>query len=819
MKCKLLFLFILCLPLLAACSPIQKMEQPQVGNLLTLDSSSSLGQTFTARYDGLMGVVLYLSPDQAGDSLELHLRHNPEETTDLATSILPLDQVTEQGHYYLSFDPQAASHLTDYFILLKIAGRGSIKVGYAVGSTYYSGAMYQGKQSRDDQLTFHLVYDRRLAYRGLANEGLGWLGRLVIGGFLFILPGWALFSLFWLSWEKRHWAEKLALASGLSLAIYPLLILWTNLIGLRLGAAYAWGPALIAFLALIWSNRGRIARLPSQLHSIDLHPGQFLRASLKPELWTELILIGVLGLLVVSRFWGVRTLDVPLGSDSLHHTMIVQLLLDHNGLFDSWQPYAELTTMNYHYGFHSAAAVYHWITGAPVEQAVLWAGQILNILSILALYPLARKVGGGAWAGLAAIVLAGLLFDLPMVYTNWGRYTQLAGQVILPTAVYLLWEMLEADRLDRRPLILAWMLLSGLALTHYRVLLMGLLFIPTLWLWGAAQRSLKAMVVRIFWLGLGSGILFLPWLVRSSQGMILDIFFGMLSTPASAVPKIQQTLESSSTLLNYLPGWAWLLLPVALVIGLWRRNRGLGLICTWWFIVLAAANPGWFNLPGQGVVSSSTVMIAMYLPAAWVLADLMSWIAGGLVKIVKRPALSIVLTLALLCTTLGLSAWGARARLFDLRLDQSMYAAHPDVKAAEWIRLNTPQEAIFLVNGGFPFGPDWCLGADGGWWLPLLARRVATLPPMVYTMESGPRPDYYEWVNELPHEIQAKGLTHPDVLALMRDRGVTYYYVGQRYGDPVLYNAPFVPIPDLLNNPHYHLVYHQDRVWIFEISY
>lgn len=789
--------------------------------MLTLESSGSLGQTFVARYDGLQGIVLYLAPNQAGGVLELHLRSNPNDTTDLAAAVLPLDQVIEQGHYYLSFEPQSASQGKDYFILLKITGQGSARVGYAVGSTYYSGALYQDKQSRDDQLTFHLVYDRRLAYLGLVRQGLDWLGRLAVSAFLFILPGWALFSLLWAGWQERHWAEKLALASGLSLAIYPLLILWSNLVGLRLGAAYAWGPALIALLAMLWHQRGRVVHLPSRFRSINLQPRQFLSSMMKPALWLELALIGVLSLLVFSRFWGVRSLDVPLGSDSLHHTMIVQLLLDHNGLFDSWQPYAELTTMNYHYGFHSAAAVYQWITGAPAEQAVLWTGQILNILAILALYPLARKIGGGIWAGLAAIVLAGLLFDLPMVYTNWGRYTQLAGQVIMPAAIYLIWELLEGDQINRRWLILAWMLLGGLALTHYRVLLIGLLFIPALWLWELKHKSLKAMLARIFRLGLGSGMLFLPWLVRSAQGKIMDLFFGMLSTPASAVPKIQQTLETSSVLLNYLPGWAWALLPFALAIGLWRRNRALALVCTWWFIILAAANPGWFRLPGQGVVSSSTVMIAIYMPAAWVLGNLSGtlfrpdWIAQKWFEITKRP----LFTLALLVALLGVSAWGARARLYDLRPDQSMYAAYPDIKAAQWIRLNAPQEAKFLVNGGFPFGPDWCLGSDGGWWLPLLAQRAVTLPPMVYTMEIGPRPDYYLWVNELPHQIQAKGLTNPEVLTMMKERGVTHYYIGQRHGDPVLYNAALIAIPDLLADPHYHLVYHQDRVWIFEIHY
>ncbi len=65
--------------------------------------------------------------------------------------------------------------------------------------------------------------------------------------------------------------------------------------------------------------------------------------------------------------------------------MIAQLLVDHGGLFTSWQPYAEMTTFTYHFGFHSAVAVFDWLTHMEIPKAVLWAGQILNILAVIVL--------------------------------------------------------------------------------------------------------------------------------------------------------------------------------------------------------------------------------------------------------------------------------------------------------------------------------------------------------------------------------------------------------------------------------------------------
>jgi hypothetical protein len=147
----------------------------------------------------------------------------------------------------------------------------------------------------------------------------------------------------------------------------------------------------------------------------------------------------------------------------------------------------------------------------------------------------------------------------------------------------------------------------------------------------------------------------------------------------------------------------------------------------------------------------------------------------------------------------------------------STLVTRPDIQAAEWIQQNTPQDALFLVNSIFAYGDTLIVGSDGGWWLPLLARRQTTLPPINYSSESGPRPDYTPWVNALTTEIQNKGITHPDVLALLHARGVTYVYVGQRQGR-VNYGGPYTLEPvQLLANPYFRPVYHQDRVWVFEI--
>jgi len=432
-----------------------------------------------------------------------------------------------------------------------------------------------------------------------------------------------------------------------------------------------------------------------------------------------------------------------------------------------------------------------------------------------------------------------------MYYVNWGRYTQLAGQVILPGAIYLAWATLEAGPRRTESLVLAgesnwfkwrrnipfdagwacpersrrmaltWLILGGLALTHYRVLIFAVLFFGTFFMLRATRDTWRALLSRTFWLGAGAGLLFLPWFIHTFAGRILLIFSTQLSTPAVAVPISTQQYNAIGTLSSYLPMALWWLLPVSVIWGLWRRNKGVALIGLWSFLTLLAANPQWLRLPGEGALSNFAVFIAAYIPVSVLAGYLLGQVVSYPSKVKSK---SNFLTITLLVLVLAIGAWGTRQRLRDFNVMAGALATRPDIRAAEWIQENTPQNARFLVNSFFAYGDPVIVGSDGGWWLPLLSQRQTTLPPLTYGSEGGPHPDYIQWINALTTEIQNKGIAHPDVLALLRARGITYVYIGQRQGR-VNYGGPYVLDPQqLLADPNFRLAYHQDRVWIFQIQ-
>ncbi len=805
--------------LLTGCRALVAGEQGFVTAQIALSQGQPVGQTFVADSDGLSGVQVYLSPESAAEgTIQLHLRASPGAEEDLAVSQLGVESIPAAGYINFPFPTQASSRKQYYYAFLKYRGSGQILVASGPGGSYLQGSAYSGHKPLDAQLAFRLVYDPPAALLGWAREGVLWAGILGVGLFLFVLPGWALLALVFPAWGRLAWLEKLGLAAGFGLALYPLLILWTSLIGLRLGTLYAWLPPLAGLATLAWAGVKQGRRLPA-----PGNPGWLRRAAgsvlglVRSLRAVDFASLAILGLLFFTRFWSIRTLEAPMWGDSYQHTVITQLFLDHGGLFSSWQPYADLVTFTYHYGFHSAAAVFAWMTGVAAPRAVLWTGQILNFLAVIALYPLILKIGRNSWAGAAGLLVAGLLAPVPMAYVNWGRYTQLAGQVILPAALYFAWASLEGAKTDRRSASLASLAFGGLALTHLRVWIIGLAFLPALLLLCLRKEAIRAWLGQALWIGVGAGLLSLPWLLNTLSGKILAIFSKQISTPASQVSAYTQEYNQVGDLLFYLPVGLWLLLPLALAWGLWRREKGIALFATWGFIVLLITNPHWLGLPGSGSISNFTIFIAIYILAALLLGPAAGWLTGvweGQGS-TRRAWMGWNVLLALALIVLG--SWGAWQRLREVRSLPYSLVGRPDVRAAAWIRSHTPDNARFLVNSFEAFGGTAIVGSDGGWWLPILTGRRTNLPPLNYAFEQGPDPDYRTRVNEFARAVAANGITHPDTLALLRESGISYLYVGQQQGQ-VNHSGPAVLDPQiLLASPEFKPVFHQDRVWIFAV--
>ena len=798
--------------LLTGCSDFVDRDQLHVepGVSVTLEPGHPVGQTFVVRHAGLNGIEVWLEAGQNGQgTIHLHLRADPQAAGELATATLPLAQVPRAGFYRFIFSPLPHSHGRYVYAFLELQGRGSIQVGAGPGNAYLDGALYRDHQPLDAQMAFRLAYDPRLLLLDLGWAAVGGLGLLGMAGLLYVVPGWGLLEWLWPG-ERLSWAEKLGIAVGLSLALYPLLLLWTDLVGLHLGSLYAWLPTAGGLAALVWRYRAWRPRKGWEAL------GRWARSEAR---WPDLTLLAVMGLIFTVRLVVVRTLDAPMWGDSYQHTMIAQLLVDHGGLFDSWEPYVPYRSLTVHFGFPTAVALFSWATGMGSVQATLLVGQLINGLAAFTLYPLAvRLADGNRWAGVGAVLIAGLLSPMPACYVNWGRYAQLAGQTAFPVALWLLWETARRDSASWKTTLLAGITLSGMTLAYYR---MPFFYVPfaLAWLigwglpyWGVSVRQWLGGFARLALIAGIALLLFLPWGFHISGGRLATAL-GAGITHDSPLDRVLADYQIWHDVASYVPQPLLIAALVALACGLVQRCwavTSMGL----WILGLASLVAGrLIRLPGANMLQNYAVLIALYMPVGLLVGWLIGQMAGPVGRWAGKAGQCII------GTTIAVAAAWAAAGQIGIVQPSYVMVTRPDARAMAWIRENTPPEARFLVEGFRIYGGRSAVGADAGWWIPLLARRQNTMPPQYALVnEVSTEPGYTQRVVDLMAFLETASPASPEGVQLLCDWGITHIYVGQGQGK-VGAGAVQLFSPDALAvSPVLSMAYQQDRVCIFVLD-
>jgi hypothetical protein len=407
----------------------------------------------------------------------------------------------------------------------------------------------------------------------------------------------------------RHERDPLVcagLAAGTGLALWPVVALWCDTLGLAYGPAVAWAVMVASLVAIVLRaivSRRRLsggAPPPSGPATPVASPSgpatpvaSTAVREAAPATWRHPATIAVLvllALLLAARWWAARAVTVPLWGDSVHHAMIVALFDAQAGLPDDWLPFAPLATFTYHFGLHALTALVAQLSGLPAHRALIVVGQGLMVLQALTAYALVAGLTGRRWAGFGAALAAAGLGTMPGFYLNWGRYTQLAGQVLLPVVALAAarvagprWAEEASDGpsgeasngaaatgtagdpgepgggatraggtlarsltppagrrlLAAQRIALAALLVAGLALTHYLVTLFFVLFVLAWLLVGGVEHSLRPVspLVRrvralpsLSAIAAGGLLLAAPWIPRFLGGRLDNHAAALLTT-------------------------------------------------------------------------------------------------------------------------------------------------------------------------------------------------------------------------------------------------------------------------------------------------
>jgi hypothetical protein len=788
-----LFLLIAIGLLSSGCVTMTDLEVSQEGSREVVgrltQAEDEIQQTFTMRRPRLNSLTIWAAIDADSPSaqeitglpLQIDLYHVPQDTGPFFSRQV---MVAGSGSYYLGL-PADRSPQAQTFLVRFSAPQGGLEILGENSDVYTQGAALLNDKPVSADIAFRTTYDYdiRSTLVDLASAlPDAWLA-LPLAAVIF-LPGWLLLDLSGLS-NRWDGGERVALSISLSLAVIPLLMLWTTVASIhwnRLGVIL--GILLLA-AAAAWRAR-------KTMFSIRISPA-------------GLCLAGIFFASLLVRLAMARDLAGPAWVDSVHHALITRLILSNGGFPTTYAPYLDVPANQYHSGFHSTLAVFQWLSGLQLPDAMLLYGNVLNAASVFAVYLFAVTLTRSRVAGISAALIAGLVTPMPAYYTSWGRYTELAGLLILPAVLaFVVQTMDETGKWgDYKLLALACLSFTGVLLVHYRVLafLCVLLASYVISQVTFSLNGLKTLAKKTILVGsaliLGGILLASPWILPN----IPRLFPYLVQSSAGVRGKLFEgfTWSFLTSALGTYSLWA---AGLGLAVGVIRLQRFTLTLVVWIIGLFCLSNLGALGIPGSSFINMTSVEICLFIP----IATLGGFVVSQLADLLRRflpdrftPSISIGFVIA------GsiVAVLGAR-RLLPLINPTTELIRQGDLPAMQWIQDNVAETETILIN---PF--QWMTiiyaGNDGGYWISPLTGRKTFPPPAIYSF--GSLQDIQDIMSNCQKVIQYGG--NPDQLwDLMQTLGIHYVYTGVRGGP--------IAVDKLAASPHYHLLYAQQGAYLFK---
>ena len=789
-------LFALCLCLLTGCLSLPDYETSQEYTSDAIGFASDeqiIGQSLRAGRGRINGMYLWLAVEgpQVDGRLTITLSPGPGSSTLLWTKTIPIAQIPPGGPLRFNFPPQTTDS-GQFFISLYTHG-GRVKVMGRSEDAYPGGQAYLNSSPLNADLAFRVFYDYdAAALAGDLATALAWGWLALPLALILILPGWLLLDCLNLR-QRYDGGEQIALSVGLSLAILPILLIWSSSLGLHWNRAGALAAAGVLSAGCAW----RLLRRP---------PAS--RASTRGGGVIFVELLGVFALSLAIRLIAARDLSAPPWVDSIHHAALARLILENGAIPDTYAPLIEIDAQQYHAGFHSTLAFFQWLSALDLPQGMLFFGQALNALIVFAAYLFGITLTHSRRAGLGAALTASLLSPQPAYYTSWGRYTLLTGLLILPALLCL--ASAAARQARALPTRLAMgVAAAGLFLVHYQAaafaagLLLAWLLSRLRWRCSSNLRLLRQTAAA--WLSAGAVALglALPW----AWPAVVQIFTPILRQGSSGAP-LAWFAGFSWRYLTMGPGQvsltlAWIGLGGGL---LWRGRRWAASLVLWVLYLLLLGNLAALRLPGGWVFNNLEVEITFFFPIACASGWLLSHGYTAAEWLIRRarggPQAQILLQAAFALALLGLGLWGA-GQMPSILNPNTVLLRAADRAAMRWVAENIPAGETVLINP-FLWGYNTYAGADGGFWLTSLALRPTMPPPVIAGLN---RPGANAEVRRICQQVLANSKNAENLWQLMQAEDLHTIYLGARGGA--------LSARALQDSPRFTLRYAQEGVWIF----
>ena len=600
----------------------------------------------------------------------------------------------------------------------------------------------------------------------------------------------------------RDLASGVALDCAAGLAFWPLAFLLLSCLSLQLHAGAITAIFLVALLTVVSSLITRRRRIPDA-----------------SELKTLALMAVIAGASALTRLRAARGIVLPPWIDSVHHTMLVRLIVDQGRVPQSYDPFISGAPAFYHWGYHAVIAAVAGLLHAtdPFELAriVLASGQSLNAAACLFVYAAAREWSRSRTPALLAAAASGLISYYPAYYLAWGRYTHLAG------ALLLLGWMTEALRTMRRPskggTVLLAVLSAGLVLVHVRMAFFAAMFAVVMLAAAALRRSARPQAFlraagSLAIAGALAVVMISPWLVRLHRGSVMASALtphvaasgGAAPPPTGASwdtpnearsdlfwvphnPMLLSFATAGMTGLANLGGLstgervaslAWWLIVILLASRLAVRQRSrtrallvlLTMVGGWCLLVAILLNGAALGLPRMRLATNDAAIITTFIPISIAAGAIAAWALRGMV----RPRLR----LAVLATVVVAAAVFGVVTLSDVMNPGTVIADAGDLQALRWMATALPPDVV-IVGGVQPWYSGTFSGTDGAYWSSVLTGRYSLPPPSLYGWSQPP--GVSAPLNAfLAHWKAGYPNVSPALAAEARKAGVTHVYFGAK---------------------------------------
>jgi hypothetical protein len=209
------------------------------------------------------------------------------------------------------------------------------------------------------------------------------------------------------------------------------------------------------------------------------------------------------------------------------------------------------------------------------------------------------------------------------------------------------------------------------------------------------------------------------------------------------------------------------------------------------------------GLPFLVVTNMGAVLVMLYLPIGLVVGAAAEEVTALLKS--RWGEQTVRLTIGFLCVS-GFVASHVRVTAIE---PYRYFVTSEDVKAMNWIKANTPTDALFAVNTFFwlPYSPH---GTDAGYWIPYFTGRRTTTGTMLDFVDLTEYGTNLVEMSRVAEQLEIDNASMAELQAM----GVDYVYIGQM-GD---FSGPGLGADRLSQAENAEVVYESAGVTILQIT-